>query len=174
MAEQQAQSLIRRWAWWLALAFALLFGMALGWFFREMYLRHGEIRLPRVGLSGIVLLGTIGLLAPLAWLMRSGERRDLLQKCLLMSLLVHVILAMSFSAMQVSREIIQYVREEIGMEIPVNLQAARMAELQLQLRHQITELPAAEQVLVQRPVESAMQMPSDLAQIGRASCRERV
>lgn len=137
-----------------------------------------EVRLPRPGANALVLAGAVLLSIPLLLLLKSTEGRDLLQKCLLFSLLLHVILAMGFSAVSVSRDIVQYVQEEVGMEIPLNLEASRWAELQMQVRNQISELPppppAESSQLVPQvvPLEVAIEPPPEVrleAPLQRAS-----
>src|SRR5205823_10160020 len=80
---------------------------------------------------------------PLTMLLRSNETRDLLQKCLLFSILLHVAITMLLSGISVSRDVIHYVSVQTSMEIPINLEASRAAELQLAVRNQITNLPVA-------------------------------
>src|SRR3989442_1856378 len=106
-----------------------------GWF--------GVKPVPWMSINVVVLMIAVAVFIPLTMLMRSNETRDLLQKCLLFSILLHVIITMGFSVIFVSRDVIHYVRAEMGMEVPINLEAARAAELQLQVRNQITNLPVA-------------------------------
>ncbi len=108
---------------------------------REVYARTEMRPLPKVSLSALALLGAILLGGPLAMLLRTREARDLLQRCLLFSLLMHLLLVMGFSAVSVSRDIIQYVRQETGMEIPLSFEASRSAEVQLAVRNQLMDLP---------------------------------
>jgi hypothetical protein len=106
-----------------------------GWF--------GVKPLPWMSLHVLVLMIAVAVFIPLTMLMRSNETRDLLQKCLLFSILLHVVITMGFSVISLSRDVINYVRSDRGMEVPINLEASRAAELQLQVRNQITNLPVA-------------------------------
>src|SRR5436305_1505693 len=106
-----------------------------GWF--------GVKPLPWLNLNTVLLLIATAVFIPLTMLLRSNETRDLLQKCLLFSILVHVAITMLLSGISVSRDVIQYVRVQSDMEVPVNLEASRAAELQLAVRNQITNLPVA-------------------------------
>ncbi|HEV8605203.1 MAG TPA: hypothetical protein VGQ99_07550 [Tepidisphaeraceae bacterium] len=96
-----------------------------------------------MNLNVVVLLIAVAVFIPLTMLLRSNETRDLLQKCLLFSIFLHVLITMVFSVIFVSRDVIHYVKAEMGMEVPINLEASRAAELQLQVRNQITNLPVA-------------------------------
>lgn len=106
-----------------------------GWF--------GVRPLPWLNLNTVILLIATAVFIPLTMLLRSQETRDLLQKCLLFSILVHVAITMLLSGVSVSRDVIHYVRTDTSMEVPINLEASRAAELQLAVRNQITNLPVA-------------------------------
>src|SRR3954470_9151222 len=99
--------------------------------------------LPWLNLNTVILLIATAVFIPLTMLLRSHETRDLLQKCILFSILVHVAITMLLSGVSVSRDVIHYVRTETSMEVPINLEASRAAELQLAVRNQITNLPVA-------------------------------
>src|SRR5436305_4439697 len=106
-----------------------------GWF--------GVKPLPWLNLNTVLLLIATAVFIPLTMLLRSNETRDLLQKCLLFSILVHVAITMLLSGISVSRDVIQHVHMQSDMEVPINLEASRAAELQLAVRNQITNLPIA-------------------------------
>jgi len=99
--------------------------------------------LPWLNLNTVILLIATAVFIPLTMLLRSNETRDLLQKCILFSILVHVAITMLLSGVSVSRDVIQHVRMQANMEVPINLEASRAAELQLAVRNQITNLPVA-------------------------------
>src|SRR6266550_955149 len=97
--------------------------------------------LPWLNLNTVILLIATAVFIPLTMLLRSHETRDLLQKCLLFSILVHVAITMLLSGISVSRDVIHYVNVQTSLEVPINLEASRAAELQLAVRNQITNLP---------------------------------
>src|SRR5947207_3110478 len=99
--------------------------------------------LPWLNLNTVILLIASAVFIPLTMLLRSNETRDLLQKCLLFSILLHVAITMLLSGISVSRDVIHYVSVQTSMEVPINLEASRAAELQLAVRNQITNLPVA-------------------------------
>lgn len=109
---------------------------------REVFAGHEARPLPEFNASIVVLALGVVSMGFLLTMVRSSGSRDLLTKCLLFSLLLHAALASGFSAVTVSRHVRDYVREQEGMEVPINLEASRLAELQLQLRNQITDLAA--------------------------------
>src|SRR5688572_32859634 len=129
-----------KWSLWVVLVTAAAAGgiwwllARQGWF--------GVTLPPWMNLNVVLLMVTVAVFIPLTMLMRSNETRDLLQKCFLFSILVHVAVTMAFSFIFVSRDVIQYVAAEMSnMEVPINLETARSAELQLAVRNQITNLP---------------------------------
>ena len=83
---------------------------------REVYvLREARAR-PTLGWSWWVLLGAILLLLPLLSFFRgwNDHRLNLIQKCLLVSLLFHVLLTIALSLVAVSKQIVEMVRAEGG------------------------------------------------------------
>src|SRR5689334_11846834 len=114
MADEQEQPRSMRWWLWGLLALGVL--GVIGW-----VAAGGRVRVPHVSWNWLVLAIAVVAMVPLTALLRRGEERELLEKCLLFSLLVHVALVMGFSFISVSRDVIQYVRQEMGLEVPVNL-----------------------------------------------------
>src|SRR5438046_9260412 len=90
-----------------------------GWF--------GVKPLPWLNLDTVLLLIATAVFIPLTMLLRSNETRDLLQKCLLFSILVHVAITMLLSGVSVSRDVIHYVSVQTSLEVPINLEASRAA-----------------------------------------------
>jgi len=90
---------------------------------REVYSVRAGHRLPHLGWSWLVLALSLLALVPLVMFMRKwdDQRLSLLQKCLLVSLLVHVLITLGLSMKKVTTDVIQYVRQEQGLEPPVDL-----------------------------------------------------
>lgn len=65
----------------------------------------------------------------------------LLQKCILVSLLLHVLLIGGFGAMRVGQAIVAYVRDEVDMEVPLSVESGLVAQVQHQVRNPQSELP---------------------------------
>lgn len=128
---------------------------------REVYARRDARPLPMVGRSGWLLLLGMAALLPLLLFLRgwNDHRLDLLRKCLLVSVLFHVILTVVFSLYNVSRDIVQYVKRQQEMELAVDLRAADAAStIAAEIRDQRRlDLP----VQAPRPVGVA-QTPTDI------------
>ncbi len=90
---------------------------------REVYSVRAGHRLPHLGWSWLVLALSLLALVPLLMFMRKwdDQRLSLLQKCLLVSLLVHVLITLGLSMKKVTTDVIHYVRQEQGLEPPVDL-----------------------------------------------------
>jgi hypothetical protein len=90
---------------------------------REVYSVRAGHRLPHLGWSWLVLALSLLALVPLVMFMRKwdDQRLSLLQKCLLVSLLVHVLITLGLSMKKVTTDVIHYVRQEQGLEPPVDL-----------------------------------------------------
>ena len=89
----------------------------------EVYADARPATSPRLGLSWWVLLASLLLLLPLVMFMRRWDNRhlNLLQKCLLVSLLVHVLLLVGFTFKRVASDFPR-VAKELGIsEAIVNL-----------------------------------------------------
>ncbi|HZL35548.1 MAG TPA: hypothetical protein VFC78_09575 [Tepidisphaeraceae bacterium] len=111
---------------------------------REVYsIRQGR-PLPHLGMSAWLLLASLLLLFPLLFFLRGWDDRrlGLLQKCLLISLLAHVLLCLGLSFLWVSRDAYHYVRQQMGVEIAVNLNPAPEIGIGSAIRQQSTsDLP---------------------------------
>ncbi len=100
-------------------------------------------------------------------------RLNILQRCVLVSLIVHILLTAGLSLLVVSQQIIQVVAPDAGMVASVNLDVAREVEAKLQTRQTITDLPVADpsmrqahqatDVLTQRQPLDAEQMNLPIA-----------
>ena len=129
---------------------------------REVYVLRQDREVPRVGWSWWLLLGALLLLLPLLLMLRGWDDRhlNLLQKCLLVSVLFHVLLTILFSLIFVSRDIVDYVRRGDGaaMEVAVVFEPAGGVDVGSEVRKQFTETP----VDMPEPAELAQaQVPAD-------------
>jgi hypothetical protein len=90
---------------------------------REVYSVRAGHPLPHLSLSWLVLVLSLLALVPLVMFMRKwdDQRLNLLQKCLLVSLLVHVLITLGLSMKKVTTDVIHYVRQEQGLEPPVDV-----------------------------------------------------
>jgi hypothetical protein len=102
---------------------------------------------PHFGWSIWSLIISALLLIPLIMAMRTAEGRrrlNTIQKCLILSLLVHAGLTFLFSFVLVTQEVARYVRKEKA-EIAVNLNVPKDVEIGLAVRSQLsTDLPSTE------------------------------
>jgi hypothetical protein len=130
-----------KWSLWVLLVTAA--ALAGTWWLLAHQNWFGVKPLPWLNLNMVILLIATAVFIPLTMLLRSHETRDLLQKCILFSILLHVAITMLLSGISVSRDVIHHVRIQSPMEVPINLEASRAAELQLAVRNQITNLPVA-------------------------------
>jgi hypothetical protein len=112
---------------------------------REVYAMAVGPERPALGWEWWALLAALAVLTPLLLLLRAAGYRhlSLLQKCAVLSLLVHAVLTLLFSVVRISQEIIEYVAREAGMEVAVNLEVAREVETKMRIRRQISALPLA-------------------------------
>jgi hypothetical protein len=148
------------------LAAALLVALAAGsawWLYgadgREITV-FGETRsLPRLGWGTWTMFGSLALLLPLILLLRgSGQRYNVLQKCLLISVLIHVLGCFALSSVIVTQQVAVYVKQETGVDLSLSL--PRSVELALDLRHpRSSEGPQATAPRELAPKLSVMQQP---------------
>jgi hypothetical protein len=115
---------------------------------REVFaLRQGR-SFPTLGWSPWLLLLSALLLIPLIMALRGsdmGRRLSILQKCLLLSLLVHVALTFVFSFVQVTQQIVHHMKRDANKEIAVNLNLPKDVEIGLSVRNQISsDLPTGD------------------------------
>lgn len=115
---------------------------------REVFaLREGR-PFPHFGWSAWLLLFSALLLIPLIMALRGtdmGRRLSILQKCLLLSLLVHAALTFVFSFIQVTQEVVRQMKHDANKEIAVNLNLPKDVEIGLAVRSQLSsDLPTGE------------------------------
>ena len=105
---------------------------------REVYPERQGRPLPHLGWSWWLLLASLLVLVPLLLFLRGWEdhRLSVLQKCLLMSLLVHAIITFILSFVVVTQKMTRYVRQQMQMEVAVNLNEASGIEEGLAIRSQ--------------------------------------
>jgi len=105
---------------------------------REVYSERQGHPLPHLGWSWWLLLVSLLVLVPLLLFLRGWEdhRLSILQRCLLMSLLVHAIITFILSFVVVTQKVTQYVRQQMQMEVAVNLNEAQGIEEGLAIRSQ--------------------------------------
>src|SRR5439155_11902087 len=104
---------------------------------REVYAEREGRPLPTLGWSWWVLIGSLLLLIPLLRYFRgwSDHRLNVLQKCLLVSVLLHVLLTIALSFIAVTHEVIQFAKQEMGIgEVAVGADGARDVEIGLAIR----------------------------------------
>ena len=129
---------------------------------REVYPEHNRRPLPHFGWSWWLLLLSALLLIPLLLMMRGFDERklSLLQRCLLMSLLVHALITFILSFLVVTQKVTQYVRAQSEIEIPVNTAESQAYGETLAVRSQSTggELPtSAPPAVAMAPARQAVQ-----------------
>ncbi len=138
---------------------------------REVYADLTPGPPPRIGWHWWALGVALVLMFVVAVYLRQGGygRLGLLQKCVFISLVVHVLLTALLSVVVVSQEILHVVAPEAGMTTTVNLDAAREIEVALQVRHQLTTLPVADPTLARQskarpsPVARTAPEPTEVA-----------
>jgi hypothetical protein len=111
-----------------------------------------------------VLVGTLLLLviAVVSFRYVDPRRMSLLKKCLVVSVLLHVLIAFFFSAVEVTKQVARYLRNDPVMTPAVNLQLSREMEVREQVRQQIQELPTINET----PAVVAQQVDSPLPEMG--------
>lgn len=130
---------------------------------REVYETQGERALPDLGFNWWLLPALLALLLGLLWFFRDLDPGKLstLQKCLLVSLMAHLIMLLLFSLLLVTSDIVEYIREEAGMEVAVNLDVSREVEVKMETRRQISELPTSDPVMTETArTEMAVETPA--------------
>ena len=114
----------------------------------EVYAHRRGRPLPTLGWQVWVLVIGLALLAPLLLFLRAGGYRhlNLLQKCLFISLAIHVLFMILSGSWWLYRPILMHIAKEAGMEIAVNLEISREFEIAQQVRQQITDVPVPERL----------------------------
>jgi hypothetical protein len=115
--------------------------------------------LPRLGWGAWTMLGSLALLLPLILLLRGpGQRYNVLQKCLLISVLIHVLGCFALSSVIVTQQVAVYVKQQTGVDLSLSL--PRSVELALELRHpRSSEGPQATAPRELVPKLSVMEQP---------------
>ena len=111
---------------------------------REVYQQRVMLPLPHLGWSWWVLLASLALVIPLLMSLRGWDERRLstLQRAILLSLLVHALLALLLSFVMVSQQVKQYVAKELREEFAINLRGGSAIEENIAMRSQVSsDLP---------------------------------
>ena len=105
---------------------------------REVYPLHQSRHGPAIGLSFWLMLLSLIALIPLLMFLRGWEdsRLSTLQRCLLLSLLVHVAICFALTFMKVTAQAYHYVHEGAGGDTVVALSAPRDADIGFAIRQQ--------------------------------------
>ncbi|MDB5356031.1 MAG: WD40-like Beta Propeller Repeat protein [Phycisphaerales bacterium] len=113
---------------------------------REVYSQHQLPALPQASLNLWLLIASLLVLVPLLLFLKGWDDRHmgLLQKCLLISLLVHALLTFVLSFMSVVVKNYPQVGRNLGMEAVVSFVTPRDVEIGMDVRRQSTsDLPNA-------------------------------
>jgi hypothetical protein len=107
---------------------------------REVFVEEQSRALPRLGWSIWSLLGSAALLLPLIVLLHGTRNRRLsmLQRCMVLSLVVHAAAAFLFSFVVVTQEVTRYVRGDSAGSADVNLNVPRDVEIGMAVRTQFS------------------------------------
>jgi hypothetical protein len=96
-------------------------------------LRHGH-PLPNLGWSGWAMLGSMLVIVPLVLFLRGSDPRvNVLQRCLVLSVLFHALLSFGLSSIVVTQHVSSYVKQETGVDLSLTL--PKSVELVLSLRN---------------------------------------
>ena len=101
------------------------------------------------------LLGVLGALAILIWLLRYWrDMTGLYQKCLMASVIAHVMLLIAFFFTQIMQEIAES-KDPETMEVALEVENLAQEKLALEMQEQVTELPPAPvNVMVEQVIEN--------------------
>ena len=113
---------------------------------REVYAVRDRIATPQLAWSWWALILAVAVLVPLLLFLRAAGYRhlSLLQKCVAVSLLLHVAMTMLLSLFFLYRPILHHVAEAAGLTTSVNLEVAEEVQMRMQIRQQATDLPVSE------------------------------
>ncbi len=96
-------------------------------------LSHGH-PLPKLGWSGWAMVASMAVIIPLVLFLRGNNRRNnMLQRCLVLSLLIHALISFGLSSIVVTQHVSHYVKQETGVDLSLTL--PRSVELALSLRN---------------------------------------
>ncbi len=134
---------------------------------REVFTDRDARSLPALGWSWWALIAATALLLLLLLLFRriDSERLSILQKCVIASLMLHLIFTIVTTLLIVSAQIVQHVKEE-EMRIAVSLTAGTEIDIRTALRSQEADLP------VQAPAMEASARTSTPLVIPRTPSQE--
>ena len=150
---------------------------------REVYPERQRHSAPHLGWSWLVLLISLLVLIPLLMFFRGWDdkRLNTIQKCLLLSLLVHALITFILSFVAVTQKVTQYVRGQMELDVPVNLREGQGVEESLAIRGQVSsDLPvsgAASASLPQEHIASdpiQMSAPTDVSVPGERIAPSRM
>ena len=134
---------------------------------REVYPERQGRALPHLGWSWSLLIISALVLVPLLMFLRGWDDRRLgiLQKCLLLSLLVHALITFILSFVVVTQKITQYVKQESHLEVAVQLSQNQGLEESLSIRSQTSgDLPVSgAPAIPSSPVPVVAQSPRESA-----------
>lgn len=111
---------------------------------REVFVDRDQRTLPAVGLTWIVLAAAVALLLFLLFLFGKldSEKLGMLQRCLIVSLFIHLILTIVLSFFWISKEVYENVAKvNKEMRIALNLEAAAEIDVRMAARSQRADLP---------------------------------
>ncbi len=126
---------------------------------REVFVDHVARGLPDLHWSHWVLLIGLAALIPMLLFLKAADYRhfSLLQKCVLLSVLAHVLLTVLLGFIVVSAQVVEYVAEEAGLITSVNMEISREVQMRMDIRRVDAGLPVADPTLadVQTSAETA-------------------
>jgi len=113
---------------------------------REVYAVRDAVAAPQLAWSWWALIIALAALVPLLLFLRAAGYRhlSLLQKCVAVSLLVHIAMTMLMSLFFITRPLLQHVAEAAGLTTSVNLEVAEEVQMRMQIRSQLADLPVSE------------------------------
>lgn len=141
---------------------------------REVFPRRLGADMPTLGWQWWMLLIAIAALVPLLLFLKATDYKhlSLIQKCVLISTLAHVLLCLLLGMWGVSRDIIEHVGEQAGMEVAVNLDVSREVEMREAVRDQSVDLPMEEPALEEVARVEDVHTPQERAQPERIELPE--
>jgi hypothetical protein len=116
---------------------------------REVFVDHVARGLPELHWSHWVLLVGLAALIPMLLFLKAADYRhfSVLQKCVLLSLLAHVLLTVLLGFIVVSAQVVEYVAEEAGLITSVNMEISREVQMRMDIRRVDAGLPVADPTL---------------------------
>ncbi|MFP4434508.1 MAG: hypothetical protein ACLFTN_08550 [Phycisphaerae bacterium] len=116
---------------------------------REVFVDHVARGLPDLHWSHWVLLVGLAALIPMLLFLKAADYRhfSLLQKCVLLSILAHVLLTVLLGFIVVSAQVVEYVAEEAGLITSVNMEISREVQMRMDIRRVDAGLPVADPTL---------------------------